>query len=117
MADLRYNFRIFPQGKCRGYFAIQLTKLDVSLSDWSDLPFSGDEGVREEALSLSRSVKETILRKLPLTKICYRLIMKLNACLKGKAKNMARSGRENGENNKGGTWVANFYRHFWEYPI
>lgn len=58
----RYNFRIFPWGKHKGYFPVQLEGLNVSLNDWSDLLYL-DKAIPEEALFLAGRVKEAILSK------------------------------------------------------
>lgn len=58
---LRHNFRAFPRGKRKRYSPVQLEGLNISLNDWCDLLYSEDEAILEEALFLSRGVKETIL--------------------------------------------------------
>ncbi len=57
---LRHNFRVFPRGKRKGYSPIQLEGLNVALNDWSDLLYSKDKVVSEEALSLSERTKDMV---------------------------------------------------------
>lgn len=74
---LRHNFRAFPRGKRKGFSPIQIEALNVSLSDWSDLLYSEDKAILEEALFLSRGVKEVISqKKQPLDK---RILLTINS--------------------------------------
>jgi len=59
---LRHNFRAFPRGKRKGYSPVQLEGLNISLNDWSDLLYSGEEAILEEALFLSGKGKEAVLK-------------------------------------------------------
>jgi len=62
---LRHNFRTFPRGKRKGYSPIQLEELNVSLNNWSDLLYSGDKAMLEQALFRSGKTKEIVLQKVP----------------------------------------------------
>lgn len=57
---LRHNFRVFSHGKRKRFPPAQLEGWNVSLDDWSDLLYSGDEAIPEEALFLSEEVKDAI---------------------------------------------------------
>jgi hypothetical protein len=57
------NFRVFPEGKQKRYSTDQLEGLNVSLKDWFDLLYSGDEVIPEEALFLAGRIKDGIFSK------------------------------------------------------